>query len=164
MPGGIQYGTVARSVESMESEYNHKKWIDDVVSELQPEYEVLRKVPISRIIHKEPEYALDKKGESQYWFADGGFILKNGKLIGVAENKYQASGQNACERVFRYLSFLNGNQIFISCYGERFKKQLGGQSTGSTIELLKYSGAHVIENVDDEQTFKEEFLTWISSL
>lgn len=170
MPGGIQPGTVATSKESAESEKNHTQWIREVVRELGPNWMIRKSISIEEIIGKKPEYALlNEAGDSQSWKSDGGFFFRKSKagtwtLVGVAENKWQKNRENACERAFRYLSFLKGSQIFISCAGPGFTKKNGGGATGPTIEMLKFSGAYVIENVNDEESFKAEFRNWVNTL
>lgn len=170
MAGGIQPGTVATSEESAESEKNHTQWIREVVRELGPNWMIRKSISIEEIIGKKPEYALlNDDGDSQYWYSDGGFFYRkseNGtwKLVGVAENKWQKNRENACERAFRYLSFLKGSQIFISCSGLGFTKKNGGGATGPTIEMLKFAGSYVIENVNDEESFKAEFRNWVNTL
>jgi len=169
MAGGIQPGTVATSKESAASEKNHTKWIGEVVSELDSNWMIKKRILIEDIIGRKPTYALNADGDSQYWESDGGFFYRKSDsgvwvLVGAAENKWQRNRENACERAFRYLSFLRGSQIFISCAGPGFRKMNGGGATGPTIEMLMFSGAYVIENVNDEENFKNEFRNWVNTL
>jgi hypothetical protein len=164
--GGIQPGTVATSPESSQSEKNHTKWIREVISEMGSGWKIEKSITIEEIIGKTPVYALNKKGESQSWESDGGYFYRQSKsgewiLVGAAENKWQKNRENACERAFRYLGFLKGNQIFVSCSGPGFTKMYGGGATGPMIDVLMYSGAYLIENVSEEQEFKKHFYTWI---
>lgn len=167
--GGIQPGTVATSIESSQSEKNHTKWISEIVKDIGPDWKIKKSITIEEIIGKTPEYALNKSGESQSWVSDGGFFYRksqSGKwvLVGAAENKWQKNRENACERAFRYLGFLRGHQMFVSCSGPGFTKMYGGGATGPMIDVLKYSGAYLIENVNEEQEFKKHFYKWIRTL
>lgn len=164
---GIQPRTTATSLDSHESEKNHNQWIFETIQEMNSDLKIEKKVTIETLINKKPEYAIGKNNQSLSWHSDGGFFYhqnKKGKwnLIGVAENKWQKNKTNACERVFRYLSYLKGNQLFVSCSGPGFK-EIGG-TTSVVIEMLKYSGAYVIENVNTEEEFKQHFTFWIENL
>ena len=150
--------------ESTQSEENHTQWVHDVISELGPDYRVKQSMTIKELIGKEPTYALLKNGKSQEWKADGGFVFYKGKLVGVAENKWQTARENVCERACRYLTFLKGKQLFVSTYGPGFILKYGGGATGSFLDMLMFSGACVTENVYDEQEFKTIFKKWLLSL
>lgn len=159
---GIQPGTTATSVESHSSEILHNLWVEDIIKEMGADWSIQKSVNIVDI-NPSAEYSFDKRGKSQVWESDGGFIIYKGDIVGVCENKYQKSRKNACERVFRYLSFLKGNQIFVSCSGDGFKKQNGGGSTGPTVDMLKYCGAYVLENINEDE-FKNHLRKWLEKI
>ena len=163
MSNGIQPGTTATSVESNTSEVLHNQWVRDIINEMGLDWSIQKSVNITDIF-VDAEYSFDKRGKSQTWESDGGFIVYKGDIVGVCENKYQKSYQNACERVFRYLSFMKGSQIFVSCSGNGFKKRNAGGSTGPTIDMLKYCGAYVLENVIDEDEFKVHLRKWLDKI
>jgi hypothetical protein len=108
------------------------------------------------------EYSMLKEGKSQVIKSDGGWIYKDGQLIGVAECKYQSSRQNACERAAKYIFVpeihKDPSKLFISCYGEGFEKKTGGGSTGPFIDMAKNIGVSIHENLNNadlEHTFEE---------
>jgi hypothetical protein len=160
---GIQPGTTATSIESHSSEVLHNQWVRDIINSMGADWSIQKSVAITDIFDK-AEYSFDKRGKSQIWESDGGFITYKGDIVGVCENKYQKSAQNACERVFRYLSFMKGYQIFVSCSGSGFTKRNAGGSTGPTIDMLRYCGAYVLENVNDEDEFKIHLLEWLEKI
>ena len=160
---GIQPGTTATSIESHTSEVLHNQWVNEIIFELGSDWQIQKSVKISDLTSNY-EYSVDSRGKPQEWESDGGFIIYKGKMLGVCENKYQKSRQNACERVFRYLSFLKGNQIFVSCSGDGFKKQYRGGSTGPTIDMLRFCGAYVLENINEEDEFKNHLRKWLESI
>ena len=163
MSNGIQPGTTATSPESHASEVLHNKWVSEVLKEMGVDWEIKKSVNILDI-NPNAEYSFAQNKKSQTWESDGGFIIYKGKNIGVCENKYQKTSKNACERVFRYLSFMKGSQIFVSCSGEGFRKKFGGGSTGPTIDMLKLCGACVLENVYDEDEFKNHLREWLRKI
>ena len=150
--------------ESTEPEKNHTQWIHDVIDELGEDWSIRYAMPISEVLGEEPIYARLKNGKSQEWISDGGYIFNKEKLVGVAENKWQKERENACERACRYLTFLKGPQLFISTAGPGFVLKDGGGATGPFIDMLRYCGACVTENVNDEQGFKDIFKNWVLSL
>lgn len=160
---GIQIGTTATSIESHTSELLHNQWVKDIIDEMGSDWRIQKSIKILDI-NPNAEYSFGKKVKSLTWMSDGGFIVYKGIIIGVCENKYQKSAKNACERVFRYLSFLKGSQIFVSCSGEGFKKINGGGSTGPTIDMLRFCGAYVLENVNEEDAFKLHLKTWLRKI
>ena len=164
MAGGIQPGISATSIESHTSETLHNHWVNQVIGEMGSDWKIEKSMKISEIANHPVEYSYDSKGESQKWQSDGGFIFYKNKMIGVCENKYQKSRENACERVFRYLSFFKGSQMFVSCSGDGFRKASKGGATGPTLDMLKHCGAYVIENVNDEISFKKHLKVWLESL
>jgi len=150
--GGIQPGTTATSVFSKDSEKLHIKWIDEVFSTLGSEWTREKSLPII-------------EGSSQVWESDGGWIYYNGKLVGVAENKWQTARNNAVERGFRYLAeFHEGHRIFISCSGPGFAESESKGSTDAFVIKARKRGINVLVNVDDEQDFKNQFLAWLNNL
>jgi hypothetical protein len=164
MPGGIQPGTTATSTESKKSEKRHIKLIAEEVNSMGPDWGLKKSLTIEEIVGKEAEYSKTKKGISQRWDSDGGFIFYQEKLVGVCENKYQANRENACERVCKYLTFLNGSQMFVSFEGPGFEKIYGGGSTGPLIDTLRHAGATVLENVSDEAEYRRHIRRWLESL
>ena len=163
MSSGIQPGTTATSIESHTSEVLHNQWVGDIIKEMGADWSIQKSVKITDI-NPSAEYSFDKRGKSQVWESDGGFIVYKGDILGVCENKYQKSRQNACERVFRYLSFFKGSQIFVSCSGDGFKKRKAGGSTGPTVDMLKFCGAYVLENVNEEDEFKNHLRKWLEKI
>ena len=171
MAGGIQEGIVATSKESKKSEKIHTSWVAEVIESYGPDWTLTKDLSISEVLETKGmvnEYALDKKGRSQKWNADGGFIWYKGQVKGVAENKYQKNRPNACERAGRYFMMVCGGLfeakgIFVSTAGPGFEKILGGGATGPTIEMLRFSGATVLENAD-EITFKKALSKMLDSL
>ena len=159
-------GTTAFTTkESSQSEEDHVLWISEVIRELGSDWHIRHFMSIEEIIGKKPEYALLKDGvTSQGWESDGGFIFYRNKLVGAAENKWQKARENACERACRYLTFLRGKQLFVSTAGPGFIKKNGGGATGPCIEMLRFSGACVTENVNTENEFKALFSEWVISL
>ena len=157
--------------ESKASEELHTLWVSEVGSEFD-NLNIEKSITVESVIGKRPEYALKKNGESNEINADGGFIFKlvagKWKLVGVAENKYQDTRQNALERASKYLLFLDRRQIFISCAGEGMVKGsdigVGGSSTGTFIDLAINGGVTLLENVTDESAFKNALRTWMRSL
>ena len=152
------------SKESSTSERNHTQWILDVITELGSDWSLRRGMTIEELIGKKPLYALKKDGTSQEWQCDGGYIFYKRKLKGVTENKWQRTRENVCERASRYLTFLKGSQIFISCSGPGFILKNGGGSTGPLLDMLMFSGVCVVENVNEEAEFKRIFKNWVTSL
>ena len=160
---GIQPNTTATSIESHASELQHNQWVHDIIDTLGSDWAIQKSVNITDI-NPNAVYSFDKRNKSQIWESDGGFIIYKGNIVGVCENKYQKSRKNACERVFRYLSFMKGYQLFVSCNGEGFMNQNEGGSTGPTIDMLKFCGAYVLENVNDEDEFKVHLLEWLEKI
>ena len=150
--------------ESTESEKNHTQWVHDVISELGEDWSVKHSMTIAELMGQQPTYARLKNGESQAWESDGGYIFHKRRLVGVAENKWQTARENACERACRYLTFLKGDQLFVSTAGPGFVLKDGGGATGPFLDMLKFSGACVTENVNNEQEFKAIFKEWVLSL
>ena len=163
MSDGIQPGTTATSPESHASEVLHNQWVSEVIKEMGAEWKIKKSVKILDL-NPNAEYSFGQNEKSLTWASDGGFIVYKGVIVGVCENKYQKNVQNACERVFRYLSFMKGSQIFVSCSGKGFKKIFGGGSTGPTIDMLKFSGAYVLENVIEEDAFKIHLRKWLRKI
>jgi len=164
MRGGIQPGTTATSTNSILSEKRHIDYVFMVVSRRGPEWEIRKSVTIEEILGCRGEYSRQANGKSQRWEADGGFIFYKNNLVGVCENKWQTSPQNACERVCKYLTFLEGRQMFVSCEGPGFVKIKGSGSTGPLIDMLRYAGATVLENVTDPVEYASELNRWLDSL
>lgn len=163
MAGGIQPGTSATTKESASSEKNHINLVSHAIS-LRPNLSLKKSVLIEDIANHPAEYSKCANGKSQWWEADGGFVTTtDGKIIGVCENKYQKARKNACERVCKYLTFLKGDQMFVSCYGPGFILKDGGGSTGPTIDMLRSAGAVVLENEADAE-FLNAFNDWLDSL
>ena len=152
--------------ESKLSEENHVLWISQVINELGEGWSIEYSMTIEDLMEgRKPFYGLNAKGQSQSYVSDGGFIFYKGRFVGVAENKFQSATQNACERVGRYLfSFIKPEQMFVSCAGDGFKLVHGGGSTGPLIDLMRYSGVTVTENVNEEKEFKRIFKEWITNL
>ena len=150
--------------ESKQSEENHTQWIRDVINELGPDWSIRHSMTIEELMGEKPTYALLKNGKSQVWESDGGFITHKEEVVGVAENKWQKARENACERACRYLTCFNPEQIFVSCSGPGFVLKNGGGATGPLLDMLKYCGVCVTENVNEEQEFKAIFKTWVTSL
>jgi hypothetical protein len=150
--GGIQPGTTATSIFSKDSEKLHIKWIDEVFSTLGSEWYRKKSLPIC-------------EGSKQVWESDGGWIYHNGKLVGVAENKWQKNRNNAVERGFRYLAeFDEPHRILVSCSGPGFAESRSKGSTDSFIIKARMKGMNVLVNVIDEQEFKGEFSKWLNTL
>ena len=110
------------------------------------------------------DYSVLKEGNSQVIKSDGGWIYKDGNLVGVAECKYQASRQNACERAAKYIFVpeihKQPSKLFISCYGEGFRKMAGGGSTGPFIDMAKNIGVSIHENLSNTR-LEQEFEKWL---
>lgn len=149
--GGIQVGGSATSVFSKESEKVHIKWVNEVFSTLGSDWTRMKSLPIC-------------EGSKQVWESDGGWIYYKGKLVGVAENKWQKNRQNAVERGFRYLAKLSPSRIFISCSGPGFAESVSKGSTDAFVIVARDAGINVLVNVDDEMEFKSNFITWLNSL
>ena len=164
MAGGIQPGTTATSVNSVLSERKHRDLVAQAIASRGPLWKIKKSLTIEKITGKPGEYSLTKAGKSQRWEADGGFVFYDDKLVGVCENKWQDNRENACERAFRYLSFLSGSQMFVSCEGPGFALINGGGSTGPVIDMLRYAGATVLENVTSEQQYLDHLNKWLDSL
>jgi len=163
MAGGIQPGTSATTTESVLSEQKHIDLVLYAIS-LRPNLSLKKSVLIEDIADHPAEYSRCANGKSQRWDADGGFITTNdGQVIGVCENKYQGTRQNACERVCKYLTFLDAHQMFVSCDGPGFEKKNGEGSTGPLVDMLKHAGAVVLENETHEK-FLEAINGWLDSL
>lgn len=152
------------TMESVQSEKNHTTWVHDVIEELGDDWSLKHSMTIEELTGKKPVYALLKNGESQSWESDGGYIFWKGQLVGVAENKWQKARENACERACRYLTFLRGEQLFVSTAGPGFLLKNGGGATGPFLDMLIFSGACVTENINSEKEFKSVFKTWVTSL
>ncbi len=164
MAGGIQPGTVATSANSQQSEDKHTRLVAEVVESMGPDWEIKKSLTIEEITGHQNEYSRKANGKSQEWQSDGGFLYYRGKLVGVCENKWQKNRENACERAFRYLALFEGRQMFVSCEGPGFKKVDGGGSTGPTIDMLRFAGATVVENLSDEAEYRQHLKLWIESL
>jgi hypothetical protein len=110
------------------------------------------------------DYSVLKEGRSQVIKSDGGWIYKDGNLVGVAECKYQSSRQNACERAAKYIFVpeihKQPSKLFISCYGEGFRKKTGGGATGPFIDMAKNIGVSIYENLSNT-SLEQEFEKWL---
>tara|TARA_Y100000034_G_C6759361_1_gene338082 strand:+ start:38 stop:580 length:543 start_codon:yes stop_codon:yes gene_type:complete len=152
--------------ESKAAEAKHTSLIAEILKQ-KPEINTQKSLSIEALCEGKNPYSLDKRGRSQKWQADGGWIYINGELAGVAECKYQDSRQNACERAFRYLTVdrfrLEPHRIFFSCYGPGFTQENGGGSTGPFLDMASQAGIAVLENPTDK-TFKIKFETWLRRL
>ena len=164
MGGGIQPGMTATSINSVLSENQHIDYVKQVVTEMGPDWEIRKSLTIEEIVGYPAAYSRQANGESQAWHADGGFIFYKNSLVGVCENKWQSTRKNACERVCKYLTFLKGNQLFVSCEGPGFIKLDEGGSTGPLIDMLRHAGAVVLENVTDPTEYKRLLRAWLNSL
>jgi len=164
MPGGIQPGTVATSENSTLSEEKHISLVAQVIQEMGPDWEIRKSLTIEEIMGYLGDYSRCANGKSQTWNADGGFIFYKKTLAGVCENKWQGSRENACERVCKYLTFLRASQMFVSCEGPGFLREDGGGSTGPLIDMLRYAGVTVLENVTSEVEYKRLLRAWLNSL
>jgi hypothetical protein len=164
MAGGIQPGTTATSTKSVLSERRHVDYVSKAFSQRGPHWRIKKSITIEEILGHQGDYSRQKNGKSQRWDADGGFVFYKNKLVGVCENKWQSSPKNACERVCKYLTFLKGKQMFVSCEGPGFAKIDGGGSTGPLIDMLRFAGATVLENVVDPMEYMSELNKWIDSL
>jgi len=165
--GGIQKGTVAASVESRAAEKRHTQLIEGVI-EQHPRIKIRKSVPIDELFpDRSNEYSRKKNGKPQQWEADGGWLEVDGKIVGVAECKYQSARENACERASRYLTVFPSQseayRIFVSCYGDGFVKQAGGGSTGPFIDTMRGAGVTLLENPTDEE-FNESLTSWLAVL
>ncbi len=160
-------GTAAfTTVSSKESERLHSLWVDDVMNEKGPDWTLRKSVKVSDILATKGmvnEYALRKNGDSNEINSDGGFIFYKDKMVGCAENKYQVARQNACERSLKYGTFVPWSGCFISVGGTGFIKKSGGGSTGTFIEIARFSGATLVENAN-ETVFKNAFRKMLEGL
>ena len=164
MPGGIQPGTCATSRNSQISENRHVDLVTEIVLEMGSHWEIRKSLSIEEIMGYPGEYSRLANGKSQVWIADGGFVFYRGELVGVCVNKWQDARKNACERVCKYLTFLRGTQMFVSCEGPGFLRKDQGGSTGPLIDMLRYAGATVLENVTDEAEYRRRLRLWLQSL
>lgn len=167
--GGIQPGTTASSHESILSEQKHIDWVLRAVSKRGPKWKIKKSQTSEEMrgYKTADDYSRKKDGSCQEWQADGGFIFYEvdgeWKRVGVCENKFQDSRENACERGLRYLSFLEGPQIFIACEGPGFEKKNGGGSTGTFIDMALHAGITVLVNPSDAE-YELELERWLDSL
>jgi len=164
MKGGIQPGTTASSAESVLSERRHIEYVSRAVSQRGPEWTIKKSITIKEILGHQGEYSRKKNGKSQEWQSDGGFIYYKDILVGVCENKWQTARENACERVCKYLTFMKGRQMFVTCRGPGFTRLDGGGSTGPLVDLLRFAGATVLVNVVDPVDIERQLNTWLDSL
>ena len=164
MKGGIQLGTTASSTESVLSENRHIDLVAQVIREMGSDWSIRKSMPIEEIIGYLGKYSRNANGKSQAWFSDGGFIYHKDILVGVCENKWQAARANACERVCKYLAFMQPRQLFVSCEGPGFIPLDGGGATGPLIDVLRWRGATVLENVTDPVEYKRQLYVWLNSL
>ena len=164
MKGGIQPGTTASSAESVLSENRQIDLVAQVIREMGSDWSIRKSISIEEIMGYLGEYSRNANGESQTWFSDGGFIYYKDILVGVCENKWQVARANACERVCKYLTFMSGSQLFVSCEGPGFIRLDGGGSTGPLIDMLRFAGATVLENVTDPVEYKRQLYLWLNSL
>jgi len=164
MPGGIQPGTCASTEESILSEVRQISIVEKVISYRGEDWRIEKSILIEDILGYAGEYSRLANGKSQAYSADGGFVYYKNKLVGVCENKYQKTRQNACERACRYLLFLKPEQIFVSCDGPGFIRQDGQGSTGPIIDLFRNVGAFVLENEKDESVYIFKLNQWLDSL
>ena len=149
--GGIPVGGSATSVFSKESEKVHIQWVNEVFETMGSDWTRKKSLPI-------------REGSKQVWMSDGGWIYYKGKLVGVAENKWQKNRQNAVERGFRYLAKVSPFRIFISCSGPGFMESVNKGSTDAFVIVAQDAGMNVLVNVTDEMEFKSHFVTWLNSL
>ena len=155
--------------ESAAAEKRHTNIMNDVICSTDgfshvPNLDIVRLLSES----SNQKYSFIKDGKrSQTWHADGGWVFKNGELVGVAECKFQHTRQNACERAFRYLTVEKFREeprrIFLSCYGPGFENKNGGGSTGPMLDMARNIGMSVHENIDDA-SFRHRVLEWLESL
>lgn len=164
MAGGIQPGTCATTTESDASEKRQIRLVEQVFNEASSDWSSKKSMPIEELIGQEAPYSLKKDGTSQEWKADGGFVFYRDECVGVIENKYQHSRQNACERVAKYLTCFKPHQLFLSFEGPGFAKEDGGGSTGPMIDTLRHAGATVLENVADEEKYKRHLVEWMGRI
>jgi|ETNvirenome_6_85_1030632.scaffolds.fasta_scaffold13164_2 hypothetical protein len=150
--------------QSAAAEKKHKLLVEQECCKY-PRIEIKKGVPIEELTSGNNPYSLMKNGESQSWFADGGWIYVDGKLAGVAECKYQGKRPNACERACRYLTVFNTepHRIFVSSYGPGFVKLNGGGATGPFIDMTRHCGMVVLENPTNEE-FRSGLQSWIEGL
>lgn len=100
---------------------------------------------------------------------DGGFMYYNSKLVGVAENKFQESSQNAIERTDKYLKInqfrLQPFRIFLSCYGEGFRQKPGRSmgAVGVYLDMAFYAGFTILLNPTDDE-FRKTYLDWLERI
>ena len=167
MAGGIQPGTIATSVDSILSENRQIDHVVEAIKSMGPDWEIRKSITIEDILGEPGEYSFLANGNSQRWESDGGWIYRNNKLVGVCENKWQASRKNACERAFRYLGVFRGDEawrIFVSCEGPGFVNQFGGGATGPFIDIMNHAGATVLENEHDPDEYARRLREWLNRL
>jgi len=164
MAGGIQPGTVATSYESDASEKRQIRLVEQSLNEAGTDWSSRKSMSIEELIGEGAPYSLKKDGTSQRWESDGGFVFYRDECVGVIENKYQHSRQNACERVTKYLTCFEPHQLFLSFEGPGFTKKDGGGSTGPMIDTLRHAGATVLENVADEEEYKRHLAEWMGRI
>lgn len=154
------------TTQSKKSEDVHKRIITECLT-TKPKIETVKSLTFSQMTGFVSDYALLGNGVEQRWVSDGGYYFINGELVGVGENKYQHSRQNACERALKLLAIekfrLEPWRIFLTCSGEGFKKRDVGGSTGMMIAMAKYCGMTILENPTEEE-FKKEFNAYLNRL
>tara|TARA_Y100000748_G_C15462636_1_gene475569 strand:+ start:32 stop:583 length:552 start_codon:yes stop_codon:yes gene_type:complete len=123
--------------ESVASELNHKRWVEEIVSEYGSDFQLEHKLTISDIVGEDNnEYAYLQNGKSSVYEADGGWIFYKGKLIGVCEHKYQDADKNAVERAAKYLMILPRHSVFISTSGYGFSEEAMRKQSTATAKFV----------------------------
>lgn len=146
--------------ESITSERFHKEIIDEVYEELKnedPNWEIRHSISLEELFNRPCEYALHVRNKKSLTFeADGGWIFYNGKLVGVAENKYQSNTTNALERAHRYRGLVPNENLFISITAPI------QSAVAKVIETANFFGHFVVVNVTDKDEFRAKVVEWFN--
>jgi len=117
-------GHCASSTQSKGSENNFINILKEEVAQLGPNFGLLKRATTEQIYGK-TTISRKLSGKPSYITPDGGFITYKGKIVGAAENKYQHSRLNACERAFRYIPIaaacgFDVSNVLLNLEGEGF--------------------------------------------
>jgi hypothetical protein len=159
------------SEDAKKAESNHRNMIHEIIKN-EIRFNWYKSRSVAHLIGaNKAKYSFLQNGKTSSIYPDGGFFYSknDNELLGVAENKFQESSQNAIERLDKYLKIntfrLEPHRIFVSCYGEGFiqksNKSMG--TVGVWLDLAIATGITVLIN-PTEQDFKIGFKKWLDSL
>lgn len=130
------------STESKKSEQTLREVISEVIEV--PEFEnfsLARSYSVNEIYNS--TIATTKTGRDTTSEPDTGLLYYRGKVVGLGDNKWQKSNNNACQRIFQFLADsitlkLDSKRVFVVLDGPGFESinesgHVPGQSGGTLV-------------------------------